>query len=132
MRYSGQIYVITVIISEEILNHHNYDLELIITPVDMTHFRELLEKSKHPHEKIEFIIDGFENGFSIGYDGPREVKHTSKNLKFRGVGSRVELWNKVMKEVKLKRYAGRFEKPPFEFYIQSPIGLVPKDNGKKY
>ena len=35
-----------------------------------------------------------------------------------------------MKEVKLKRYAGPFESPPFEHYIQSPIGLVPKDNGK--
>ena len=34
-----------------------------------------------------------------------------------------------MKEVKLKRYAGPFSKPPFKDYIQSPIGLVPKDNG---
>ena len=33
-----------------------------------------------------------------------------------------------MKEVKLKRYAGPFEKIPFDDdYIQSPIGLVPKD-----
>ena len=29
------------------------------------------------------------------------------------------------------RYAGPFENPPFEFFIQSPIGLVPKDKGKK-
>ena len=35
-----------------------------------------------------------------------------------------------MKEVKLKRYAGPFEKILFDNYIQSPIGLVPKDNGK--
>ena len=35
-----------------------------------------------------------------------------------------------MKEVKLKRYAGPFNKPPFENYIQSPIGLVPKDGGR--
>ena len=35
-----------------------------------------------------------------------------------------------MKEVKLKRYAGPFKQIPFENYIQSPIGLVPKDNGK--
>ena len=32
-----------------------------------------------------------------------------------------------MKEVKLKRFTGPFKKPPFEYYIQSPIGLVPKD-----
>ena len=35
-----------------------------------------------------------------------------------------------MKEVKEERYAGPFEKIPFEHYIQSPIGLVPKDWGK--
>ena len=34
-----------------------------------------------------------------------------------------------MKEVKLKRFAGPFDKPPFEYFIQSPIGLVPKSNG---
>ena len=36
-----------------------------------------------------------------------------------------------MKEVELGRYAGPFEKPPFEHYVQSPIGLVPKDKGLK-
>ena len=35
-----------------------------------------------------------------------------------------------MKEVKLQRYAGPFTKIPYEFYIQSPIGLVAKDGGK--
>ena len=36
-----------------------------------------------------------------------------------------------MKEVKACRYAGPYKDPPFEHYIQSPIGLVPKDQGKK-
>ena len=38
-----------------------------------------------------------------------------------------------MKEVKEKRYAGPYlpENFPFEHFIQSPIGLVPKDGGKK-
>ena len=36
-----------------------------------------------------------------------------------------------MKEVKERRYAGPFETIPFDNYIQSPIGLVPKDNGTK-
>ena len=35
-----------------------------------------------------------------------------------------------MKEVKLKWYAGPFKEIPFDNYIQSLIGLVPKDNGK--
>ena len=36
-----------------------------------------------------------------------------------------------MKEVKLGRYAGPFKQPPFDNFIQSPIGLVPKDKGKQ-
>ena len=36
-----------------------------------------------------------------------------------------------MKEVKLNRVAGPFKQIPFANYIQSPIGLVPKDDGKK-
>ena len=35
-----------------------------------------------------------------------------------------------MKEVKLKRFAGPFEDIPFDNYIQSPIGLVPKAGSK--
>ena len=36
-----------------------------------------------------------------------------------------------MKEVQLGRYAGPYESPPFEYFVQSPIGLVPKDKGRK-
>ena len=52
----------------------------------------------------------------------------SPNLKFQeGMGDEVVLCNKVMKEVKVGHYAGPFEDIPFEFFIQSPTGLVPKD-----
>ena len=36
-----------------------------------------------------------------------------------------------MLEVEKKRYAGPFEEIPYEYFIQSAIGLVPKDKGKK-
>ena len=36
-----------------------------------------------------------------------------------------------MKEVKAKRYADSFKDLPFQHFIQSPIGLVPKDGGKE-
>ena len=36
-----------------------------------------------------------------------------------------------MTEVEAKRFAGPFSAPPFKHYVQSPIGLVPKDKGKK-
>ena len=35
-----------------------------------------------------------------------------------------------MKEVKAERVAGPFESIPYENYIQSPIGLVPKSGNK--
>ena len=76
------------------------------------------------------MVDGFTNGFDLSYCGELKVKKTAPNLKLR-IGSQIELWNKVMTEVKAGRYAGPFEEVPFEFYIQSPIGLVPKDKGKK-
>ena len=36
-----------------------------------------------------------------------------------------------MKEIKVGRYAGPFKDIPFKNYIQSPIGLVPKDGGRQ-
>ena len=98
--------------------------------MNIEEFHNLLVASKYDQEETEFLIEGFTNGFSIGYEGPADVKITSPNLKFREVGNDIILWNKVMKEVKEKRYAGPFSKIPFDNYIQSPIGLVPKDGGK--
>ena len=104
------------------------DLHTIKTPVNIKVLKQLLEESQYDSQEIEFLVDGFTDGFSIGYEGKEDVKITSPNLKFRQVGNDI-LWNKVMKEVKAERYAGPFEKIPFDNYIQSPIGLVPKDGG---
>ena len=69
--------------------------------------------------------DGFKNGFDIGYAGPTERRSETNNIPLR-VGTKVQLWNKLMKEVKNKRVAGPFKTVPFDNYTQSPIGLVPK------
>ena len=114
----------------EILQYRNLDIENIITPVNVENLKILLNESKYDKDESEFLVDGFSNGFDLGYRGPEDIQQQAKNLKFT-IGDKIELWNKVMKEVKEKRYAGPFEQIPFENYIQSPIGLVPKDNGKK-
>ena len=114
---------------QTVLNYSNYDLDKVITPVDVDAYEQLLKASNYDQAKSEELIQGFRHGFEIGYAGPPDVKLNSPNLKLR-VGDEVDLWNKVMKEVKLKRYAGPFEKLPFDSYIQSPIGLVQKDEGK--
>ena len=59
------------------------------------------------------------------------LKDMHQNCK-GGQETEIILWNKVMKEVKEKRFAGPFKEIPFEHFIQSPIGLVPKDGGKYY
>ena len=116
--------------NQEILYYENFDLQNIVTPVDVNKLESLLNDGGYDKCKTEFLVDGFRNRFSIGYEGETEVQITPPNLKLR-IGNKIELWNKVMKEVKEKRYAGPFEEIPFKNYIQSPIGLVPKDNRAK-
>ena len=105
-------------------------MENVVTPVDVDKLEELLVETNYDRNKTKSLVDGFRYGFRLGYQGNRKVKMKSPNLKFREVGNEIELWNKVMKEVKLKRYVGPYDEPPFEYFIQSPIGLVPKDGGK--
>ena len=93
--------------------------------------KDLLDHFGYDEQKVQFLHLGFKEGFSLKYQGPLlEVQREAPNLKLR-VGSHLELWNKVMKEVQLGRFAGPFKQPPFEHYVQSPIGLVPKDKGTK-
>ena len=115
---------------EAVLEFKNYDLDAIVTPINTERLKELLDKFKYDKHKTEFLVDGFTNGFDIGYSGPIKRRSRSKNLPF-SIGSPLELWNKVMKEVEVKRYVGPYDTIPFENFIQSPIGLVPKDGGKK-
>ena len=70
-------------------------------------------------------MSGFIDGFDIGYRGPLIRKSKSRNIPLM-VGSDLDLWLKVMKEVKLGRYTGPYEEIPYQNFIQSPIGLVPK------
>ena len=100
----------------------------MVSPVDVKQFEKLLRESHYDENKINKLIIGFSEGFDIGYDGPKDVTKTAQNLKLH-VGDETILWNKVMKEVKEKRFAGPYREVPFENYIQSPIGLVPKEGG---
>ena len=88
----------------------------------------MLESQFNDRDRIK-LVTGFRDGFRMGYHGPGNVKLEARNLPFT-IGDERLLWNKVMKEVKNERYAGPFDDIPFDFYIQLPIGLVPKDSGK--
>ena len=101
----------------------------MITPVDYKILEVLLTECNYDTDKTKRLVAGFRDGFSLEYEGNEKVKITSQNLKLN-VGNETILWNKVMKEVKNKCYAGPFEEVPYEYFLQSPIGLVPKDGGR--
>ena len=104
----------------------NFDIDNVVTPVNIRHFCQLMKGAAYPAHEIEFLHKGITDGFDIEYTGPTSRHNKSNNLPFCGVGNKYILWQKVMKEVKLCRYAGPFKDIPFQDYVQSPIGLVPK------
>ena len=103
-----------------------------MTPVKARKLQQMLKAANYDPQKTKYLVDGFKRGFSLQYRGDTNVKKKAPNLVLR-VGSPIELWNKVMVEVKAKRYAGPYEEHelPYKNFIQSPIGLVPKDKGRK-
>ena len=117
---------------EEVLFYVNKDWDKIVTPIKVKQLKYWLRISGYPRKDSEAIIDGFTNGFDLGYRGPADRTDLSQNIPLK-IGTPTQLWNKVMKAVKLGRYAGPYnlDKLPFDQYMQSPIGLVPKDGGKK-
>ena len=127
------ILLVTVILFytdyEQPVYYYNADLENIVTPVDADHLKELLVHTKYNPEETHFFVDGFRSGFDLEYQGPTKRTSTVKNIPFT-VGNSTILWNKLMKEVKLKRIAGPFDRVPFKYFIQSPIDLVPKAGGQ--
>ena len=112
------------------MQYANYKLHSIETPVDVDRYEDLLKRSRYDREETEFLIHGFRHGFDIGYRGPEQRWDTAPNIPF-SVGNKYILWNKIMKEVKLGRVAGPYRRIPYSRgYMQSPIGLVPKDGNK--
>ena len=92
--------------------YHNYDLHSVTTPVDAHKLEKLLIEADYDRNKTKFVIDGFRNGFDLGFKGAiKGVRRFARNLKLR-VGSETILWNKIMKEVQLGRYAGPYDTPP--------------------
>ena len=111
---------------------HDDRWQEIKTLIKIQEFKKLLQESKYNEGKAKFLIQGLTAGFSLGYDRPTNKCDTSDNLPLNNLGTKTDVWNKVMKEVKVGRYSGPFswEHIPFEHFIQSPIGLVPKAGNK--
>ena len=121
------------VVGEEAIKVEEFEsknLHDIVMPIWVKVLESMLRRTGYEESKINHLIKGFSEGFDLGYRGPQNCADYSKNLPFT-IGTPTEMWNKIMKEVKLHRYAGPFESIPYEYFIQSLIRLVPKDNGKK-
>ena len=101
-------------------------------PIKSDKLEELLNASGYDQGKTDYLINGFRNGFNIEYAGRTDRKEFSDNLPLGDLGDSTDLWNKVMKEVELGRYTGPYEldELPFDHFLQSPLGLIPKAGGK--
>lgn len=110
-----------MITDQIVVEAHNFDTTSIITPVDVNAYAKLLKASNFDPDRSKSLVKGFKLGFDLGYRGPVDRQDTSNNLKLQ-VGSPTELWNKVIKEVKEKRVCGPFRNPPFDNFVQSPLG----------
>ena len=120
-----------VINPSEVNEFNCMDTDNIVTPINTDLLAELLQEINFDPVKTRKLVKGFRHGFSIGYKGPMERISMTHNLPFR-IGTPLDMWNKIMKEVKLERYAGPFLKSqiPYQHFVQSPIGLVPKARGR--
>lgn len=110
----------------------NYALYEVVTPINTNRLENLLKESGYDPVDTKFLIDGFTHGFRLGYEGPRNIKRDSRNLRFR-VGDKFDLWDKVMTEVAAHRYAGPYNSPDEIFpdsYSVNPCGLVPKSGNR--
>ena len=84
----------------------------------------------YPNKKsAEVLRAGFTDGFKLIFHGDRLFRN-SPNLKSVKLDPDSTL-SKVMKEVKLNRIAGPFQKVPISNLMISPIGLVSKSEPGK-
>ena len=101
-----------------------------VMPVDTVALCKAFQSTLLDQDEADFILDSFENGFELGYGGPTQTWNLSDNIPFT-VGDKFDLWDKVMKEVRLQQFAGPYLEHdiPFKHFVQSPVGLVPKARG---
>ena len=98
-------------IQREVVDFTELNWEEIRTPIRVPEFNNMLKQAGYDNDKRNNVINGFLQGFDIGYCGPTCRRNEAHNLPLR-IGDSIDLWNKVMKEVELKRYAGPFDKLP--------------------
>ena len=76
------------------------------------------------------LLKSIQFGFKIGYNGP-EFTNKAYNLKSAAEHPNT-ITDNIITELKAKRVAGPFRRPPLQHFRTSPIGVVPKKNSLKF
>ena len=98
----------------------------VISPINVATLNRFL--TNHPDRHlVNFLLDGFTNGFSIGYHGSITPEQCRNLLSARHSPDAVSA--AILKEVRHGHTAGPFQFMPFEFFHCSPLGAVPKKDG---
>ena len=97
-----------------------------LPPINVDRLRKFL--INHPDTNlVNFLIDGFCNGFSIGYTGSSTPGQCRNLLSARSNTEAVS--SAISKEVTRGNTAGPFYSLPFVSLHCSPLGAVPKKDG---
>ena len=98
----------------------------IVSPVNVDRLEHFL--SNHPNRPlVSFVLDGFRNGFDIGFSGNVSSTRPNNLLSARSCPSEVS--EAIFKEVSRGHTSGPFVSPPFVPFHCSPLGAVPKKDG---
>lgn len=97
-------------------------LPLLPTPINHAVLAEYLKG--YDVKKINYLLEGYSNGFRLEYEGDRGFP-LSSNLKSAQENKKV-VSEKIAKELKEGRIAGPFSELPFNSLKISPLGIVPK------
>ena len=93
-----------------------------VTPVRIDRLTSVL-REYDPYFK-NFLIQGFSYGFRIHYSNLRSSFESPNLLKAHDQPNIVT--DKLHKEIEAGRVAGPFSAPPFDNFVVSPLGIVPK------
>ena len=98
-------------------------LAKIVTPVRVNKLANLL--IGYPPNDKNVLINGFKFGFRLGSNNQNYSKCIPNNHKSVNKEQTI-VSNKILKEIRLMRYLGPFDIIPFDNFVISPLGLVPK------
>ena len=110
-------------IRENNSNHVHYKVFDIRVPLLMHHLIGYNEN------KRRFLYLGLMFGFKLHYHGPKISKISDNHRS--AIDRPEEVLSKLQKEMDKGHIEGPYSEPPFNPFVISPIGLVPKtDSGK--